>query len=131
MIGPDGNICTHNFVCFASNELNRIMNNYRKINDVNKKEKVEAMAPELIQDIYKLFWFRLNVQEPITEIHFFGNDKFDPDTMIGMRYEEKVDQLYVDICYFPLVGRSLDSSDKKIYTPTKVFPRDIKHPTFK
>ena len=127
MIGPDGNICTHNFVCFVSNELNRIMNNYRKINDVNKKEKVEAMAPKLIQDIYKLFWFRVNVQEPITEAHFFENgSKIDPNIMMGLWNDEDIDQLYVDICYFPLVGRSFDSSDKKIYTPAKVFPRDIK-----
>jgi hypothetical protein len=51
MIGPDGNIYAHLLISYASKNLNRVMNRYRKINDVNRKEKVEAMAPKLIRDI--------------------------------------------------------------------------------
>jgi len=124
-IDSDGNDSTHDFISRASKGLNKIMNRYRKINDVDRKEKVEAMAPKLIQDIYKLFWFRVNVQEPIIETQFFENVKVDSNMMKGMWNEEEVNQLCVDICYFPLVGRNLNSSNKKIYTPAKVFPRDI------
>ena len=102
------------------------MNRYRKINDVDKKEKIEAMAPKLIQDIYKLFWFRVNVQEPTVETQFFKNDKIDPEMMKGMWNEEDaedIDQLCVDICYFPLFGQNLNSSNRKICTPAKVFSR--------
>jgi hypothetical protein len=77
---------------------------------------------------YKLFWFRANVQEPVTEFQFFsGNDKINPDKMKGLWYDDESDQLYVDICYFPLVGRSLNSPDRKICTQARVFPRDIQH----
>jgi hypothetical protein len=125
MIGLDGNIYAHNLISYASKNLNRMMNRYRNIKDVDRKEQVEAIAPKLIQDYYKLFWFRVNVQEPITETLLFGNDKIDPEMMKGLWDEKEIDQLYVDICYFPLVGRNLNSSNKKIYTPAKVFPRDI------
>ena len=84
------------------------------------------MAPKLIQDFYKLFLFRLNVQEPRPEVRFFENEKIDPDTMKGLWNDDEIDQLCVGICYFPAVGRDLSSSDRKIYTSAKVFPRIIK-----
>ncbi len=115
---------THDLIDFASKELNRMMNQYRKINDVNRKRQVEAMAPKLIQDIYKLFCFRLNVQEPIAEPHFFKKDtKINPNIMKGSWNEDEINQLCVDICYFPLIGRDFASSDRKVYTQAKVFPR--------
>jgi len=93
---------------------------------IEKKKQVEAMAPKLIQDFYKLFWFRINVQEPKTELGFFESGKFDPNTMKGTwNDDDEIDQLRIDICYFPLVGQNLNSSDVKIYTPAKVFPRNI------
>ena len=45
--------------------------------------------------------------------------------MKGPWNDDEIDQLHVDICYFPLVGRNLNSSDAKIYTLAKVFPRKI------
>ncbi|CAI2184826.1 1774_t:CDS:2 [Funneliformis geosporum] len=117
----------HCQISYASIELNKMMNQYRKINDVDKKKKVEAMAPKLVQDIYKLLWFRLSVQEPVAELHFFRKDtKIDSNLMNGIWEDDgDVNQLSVAICYFPLVGRDLESSNRKVYTAAKVFPRAI------
>jgi len=53
------------------------------------------MAPKLIQDFYKLFLFRLNVQEPRPEVRFFENEKIDPDTMKELWNNDEIDQLCV------------------------------------
>ncbi|CAG8609843.1 15211_t:CDS:1 [Funneliformis mosseae] len=114
---------THGFIIFASRELNNMMNQYRIINDVARKEQVEAMAPKLIQDIYKLMWFRFNVQEPIVNLHYFEkNDKIDPNVMKGNWNDDDddINQLRVGICYFPLIGRDLTSSNRKVYTLANV-----------
>ncbi|GBB90867.1 hypothetical protein RclHR1_00180005 [Rhizophagus clarus] len=126
IIDDDGNTRMHDFIVYASNKLNNIMNQYREINDINRKEQVDAMAPKLIQDIYKLFWFRVNVQEPKIKIEYFESSSIiDPDTMKGMWNDDEIDKLRVDICCFPMVGRDFDSSDVRIYAPAKVFPRNI------
>ncbi|CAB4378095.1 unnamed protein product [Rhizophagus irregularis] len=125
MIDDSGKMRMHEFIAYVSNELNKMMNFYRKINDPNRKEQVDAMAPKLIQDIYKLFWFRVNVQEPKTECEYFENVMINPGTMKGTWNDDEIDKLYVDICYFPLVGRNLNSSDAKIFTLAKVFPRNV------
>ncbi|RIA91786.1 hypothetical protein C1645_766520 [Glomus cerebriforme] len=126
IIDSDGSTRMHDFIHYASDELNKLMNQYRKIKDVSREQQVEAMAPKLIQDIFKLFWFRMKVQEPITEFYFPDNDKIDPNTMRGTWNDDEIDQLCVDICYFPLIGRNLNSSNSKIYTLAKVFPRNIR-----
>uniref|UniRef100_U9UFH4 Uncharacterized protein n=1 Tax=Rhizophagus irregularis (strain DAOM 181602 / DAOM 197198 / MUCL 43194) TaxID=747089 RepID=U9UFH4_RHIID len=125
IIDDDGNMRMHDFIALVSNELNKMMNHYRKINDPNRKEQVDSMAPKLVQDIYKLFWFRINVQEPKTECELFENNMINPNLMKGSWNEDEIDKLRVDICYFPLVGRNLNSSDAKIFTLAKVFPRYI------
>ncbi|RIA87541.1 hypothetical protein C1645_777129 [Glomus cerebriforme] len=125
IIRSDG-IYVHNLIGYASKNLNKMMNKYHKIKDVSKKNQVEAMAPKLIQDICKLFWFRLRVQEPIAEVHFFENNaKIDPDTMKGIREDDEIDQLCIGICYFPLICQDFESPNRKIYTKAKVFPLHI------
>ncbi|CAG8520026.1 17861_t:CDS:1 [Funneliformis caledonium] len=115
---------THDLINYASHELNKMMNQYRKINDNDRKNKIEAMAPKLIQDIYQLFCFRLHVQEPIAEpLLFAKNTKIDPNKMNGNWDDDDINQLRVGICYFPLIGRDLTSSNIKVYTTAKVFSR--------
>ncbi|CAB5391017.1 unnamed protein product [Rhizophagus irregularis] len=94
---------------------------------LTKKQSVENMATNIIREFIRLFWFRLNVQEPIITIAWFGpSTKIDRGTMKG-RWEEEyddVDNLIVDLCYFPIIGLNLeDPSERKLYTRAKVFPR--------
>ncbi|PKY38041.1 hypothetical protein RhiirA4_391386 [Rhizophagus irregularis] len=117
----------HNFIFHYSKNLNEIMNQYRQINDVDRRNEVEKLAQTLIRDVLRIFWFRLMIQEPIPEIKFFeSNDKINPDLMIGRWEDYNFDEICVDLCYFPLVGRDLDS-DYKVITPSKIISRPIKN----
>ncbi|CAB4491813.1 hypothetical protein RhiirA1_417102 [Rhizophagus irregularis] len=115
----------HDFIIYVIDNLNNTMNQYRKINDPAKKSDTESIAPKLIQDIYKLFFYLVNVQEPRVEYKFCETgSKIDPNVMKGNWDEDDVPQLCVDICSFPMIGRDLDSPNWKIYTHAKVFPHD-------
>ncbi|CAG8550593.1 13092_t:CDS:1 [Acaulospora morrowiae] len=114
----------HNLIQHISEKLNEMMNGYRKINDVNMRNRVESMAPKLVRDICKLFWFRVNVQEPPLEYFFFPeNVIIDQNMMEGKWNDDETNQLHVDICYFPMFGSSLQFPDRKIHTPARVFPQ--------
>ncbi|PKY39924.1 hypothetical protein RhiirA4_440356 [Rhizophagus irregularis] len=119
----------HNFIYHSGQALNEIMNQYRRINDVERKNEVEQLAPILIRDVLRIFWFRLIVQEPVPEIKFFDiNTKINPDLMTGRWEDDDLDEICVDLCYFPLIGRDLDS-DYKVITLAKVLPQQIQNQT--
>jgi hypothetical protein len=127
IISPQQDIITHNFIYYSSQTLNEIMNQYRQINDAEKKNEVEGLAPKLIRDVLRIFWFRLMIQEPIPEIKFFeSNAKINPDLMTGIWEEGKLDETCVDLCYFPLIRNDLDSNHKVIAF-AKVLPRQIQN----
>ncbi|PKY39923.1 hypothetical protein RhiirA4_394038, partial [Rhizophagus irregularis] len=76
------------------------------------------MAGDIIRKVVTLFWFRLKVQEPVADKFWFKNmDKIDPNTMEGKWEDNDIDNIVVDICYFPLIA---NSSTRQIYTPAKV-----------
>ncbi|CAG8550539.1 13089_t:CDS:2 [Acaulospora morrowiae] len=114
----------HDLIHRISKKLNAIMSEYRKINDVNMKTRVESMAPKLVRDICKLFWFRVNVQEPTIEIFFFPKDTIiDQNMMEGKWNDDETNQSSVDVCYFPMFISGMQSSDRKIHAPARVFPQ--------
>ncbi|PKC68251.1 hypothetical protein RhiirA1_507601 [Rhizophagus irregularis] len=117
----------HNFIYHVKHILNKSMAEIRIINDAEKKQSIENMATNIIREIIRLFWFRVNVQEPVITIAWYGPyTKIDRDTMTG-RWEEgddDIDNLVVDLCYFPIIGLNLDDpSKRKLYIRAKVFPR--------
>jgi len=77
------------------------------------------MAGDIIRKVVTLFWFRLKVQEPIAEsIWFKYSEKIDPSCMEGIWDDDDIDNIVVDICYFPLIA---NKSTRQIYTPAKIF----------
>ncbi|CAI2201248.1 4385_t:CDS:1, partial [Funneliformis geosporum] len=48
----------HYFISHFKNILNEEMNKYRIIKDPAKKESIENMAPKLIRELIRIFWFR-------------------------------------------------------------------------
>ncbi|RIA82052.1 hypothetical protein C1645_789108 [Glomus cerebriforme] len=117
----------HNFIEFVKQILNKSLDKYRTINDPAKKQSVENMAANIIREVVRLFWFRLRAQEPIIKSSWIDpHIKIDPKTMTGRweKGEEDIDNLIVDLCYFPMIGLDLDNPTKrKLYTRAKVFPR--------
>ncbi|GBB95724.1 hypothetical protein RclHR1_00260029 [Rhizophagus clarus] len=116
----------HDFIKRARHALNNSMNEYRTINDPEKKQSVESMATNIIREIVRIFWFRLRAQEPTVSSSWIDpRVKIDINTMTGRweKEEEDIDKLIVDMCYFPIVGLNLnDPSKRKLYTRAKVFP---------
>nr|CAG8468275.1 4911_t:CDS:2 [Entrophospora candida] len=67
------------FISFAAQNLNQLMTGYCYIKNNIKRKNIEDMAENLIKDITRIFKFRLLVQEPKYETHWFKNDiKINP-----------------------------------------------------
>ncbi|PKK64404.1 hypothetical protein RhiirC2_756756 [Rhizophagus irregularis] len=110
----------HDFIRKNQYNLNKEINKYRKLNPEKKKEikEIEDMAGDIIRKVVTLFWFRLRVQEPVADKFWFkNNEMIDPNTMEGKWEDNDIDNIVVDICYFPLIANNLT---RQIYTPAKV-----------
>ncbi|CAJ0827652.1 17476_t:CDS:2, partial [Entrophospora sp. SA101] len=134
----DNNTCENNkkqymhpFISSTALELNQLMAGYRYIKNDTKRKNVENMAENLIKDVFRIFKFRLLVQEPKCETLWFEKDvKINPLFMKGQWDDDCLDDYVVDICYFPLIGTELnDSSKSKVCIHAKVFPRSIAPPS--
>ncbi|POG64111.1 hypothetical protein GLOIN_2v1678781 [Rhizophagus irregularis DAOM 181602=DAOM 197198] len=103
------------------------MEQYRKILNPIKKKEIEEKAANIILDVIRIFFFRIQTQEPIGQFYWFQNkDKIDPGLMNGMWDDDKFDDFEVDICKFPLVGIELnDDIKRKIYTHAIILPQKV------
>ncbi|CAI2174176.1 6281_t:CDS:1 [Funneliformis geosporum] len=110
----------HDYINYVSKKINEMINIYRVIKDIEKKKYVDALAEDLIRNVFRIFYFRSNIQEPKAQFHWFNyNDKIDKSLMKGSWGEDE-DDLVVEVCSFPLIYS--DTNGLKIYTPAKVFP---------
>ncbi|CAG8753852.1 27717_t:CDS:1, partial [Racocetra persica] len=111
----------HSFITFVAKQIDTTMSNFRTFNDDEKKQEIDKLLPSIIREIIKIFFFRLRVQEPEATFRWFKRgDKIDPIQMVGP-WDENIDQWFVDICYFPLVGIDLDNeNNRKILFQAKV-----------
>ncbi|CAB5126732.1 unnamed protein product [Rhizophagus irregularis] len=121
----NGNYTSHVYIIMKTTELNREMNKYRIIKDVNKKNNVEKLAPYLIREFIRIFQFRLKVQEPSAQMRWIKTESsIDPSIMGGNWDEDDLDNLEVEICSFPMIGCDLDDVyNRKIYTRAQVFTK--------
>src|SRR5581483_12160247 len=96
---------------------------YRRLKDLEENKKIQEMAGDIIKKVVTLFWFRRYVQEPVAEYFWFEyDDKIDPIYMKGKWGDNKIENIAVDICYFPLLAQNLkDKSKRQIYTQAKIF----------
>ncbi|GBB98368.1 hypothetical protein RclHR1_03200018 [Rhizophagus clarus] len=116
-------IYEHPFIVHHKEQLNKIMNELRIIEDDQEKIASENLAATIIREFVRIFWFRLIVQEPVVQYAWIPhNAKMDKTLMEGTNLDDN-ENLHVDLCYFPLTGRDLASKNRKIYTPAKVFTR--------
>ncbi|RGB33506.1 hypothetical protein C1646_704291 [Rhizophagus diaphanus] len=117
------NYTSHGYIMLKTAELNREMNKYRTIKDVNKRNYVEKLATDLIREFIRIFQFRLKVQEPSAQMRWIKTESsIDPSIMEGNWDKDDIDNLEVEICSFPMIGRDLEDAEKrKIYTHAQVF----------
>ncbi|CAB5126840.1 unnamed protein product [Rhizophagus irregularis] len=125
MIDNEKKTFTHDFVSRYQNILNNEISNYRRINDSEKKKEIEDMAADIIKRTVTLFWFRFKVQQPIVEyIWPKSDDIIDPSYMEGKWENDEIDNLVVDICYFPLIAQEFSNESKRqIYTKAIIFQK--------
>ncbi|CAB4375354.1 unnamed protein product [Rhizophagus irregularis] len=108
----------HNFISEYQDVLNNEIGKYRRILDPERRKNVENMAGEVIRKVVTLFWFQLRIQEPIPQKFWFGhNENIEPSRMEGIWDKGEIDNIVVDVCYFPLIA-----NDSKVYTCAKIFP---------
>ncbi|GES97356.1 kinase-like domain-containing protein [Rhizophagus clarus] len=120
--------CEHTFIDKFKTKLNEEMEQYRKILDPTKKREIEEKAANIILDVARIFFFRIQTQEPIGQIHWFQyNDKIDPGLMVGIwDDDDELDDLVVDICKFPLIGIELnDVLKRRVYTRAIIHPQRV------
>ncbi|PKC17257.1 hypothetical protein RhiirA5_460970 [Rhizophagus irregularis] len=120
----------HFFISKFKTKLNEEMEQYRKILDPKKKKEIEEKAPNIILDVFRIFFFRIQTQEPIGQFCWFQNkDKINPSLMDGMWDDDEFHDFEVDICKFPLVGIELnDNINRKIYTHAIIHPQKVQRP---
>lgn len=122
----------HIFINIHKNKLNSKMNKYRIIKNDTKRKSVEKLAPVIIREFVKLIQFRLKVQEPSAQIRWIPiYSDVDPSIMEGNWEKDDVDNLEVEVCYFPVIGQDLgDVEKRKIYTPAQVFTRSKSYKSY-
>ncbi|RIB23315.1 hypothetical protein C2G38_2242794 [Gigaspora rosea] len=110
----------HPFIIQVSNYIDNTMSRFRTFKDEEKKQENDKLLPSIIREIVKIFFFRLRVQEPEASFKWFKRgEKVDPMQMVGT-WDENIDQWFVDICYFPLIGIDLDKDNRKILFQARV-----------
>ncbi|PKC02232.1 hypothetical protein RhiirA5_504156 [Rhizophagus irregularis] len=115
-----------NFIHIISKKINRMMNKYRKINDIKRKKYVNSLAKDLVLNVIRIFYFNLLIQEPVIHYHWFNNnEKINKSYMKGSWDEDEIENLVVEICSFPLILKPIYPNGFKVCTPAKVFPFHI------
>ncbi|CAI2175028.1 5909_t:CDS:1 [Funneliformis geosporum] len=128
MITDSRKILPHKFIDYFKSVLNDEIGKYRILKDPKKKQEIEEMASGIIQKIISLFWFRVKTQEPVAEIVWVNpNVNIDTSYMEGKWDDDEIDDLIVDICYFPTISQEFKNKSKRhIYTPARIFPKSKK-----
>jgi hypothetical protein len=115
-------IYEHPFIADHKGKLNKAMNELRFIKG-QERIVFENLAATIICEVIKIFWFRLKIHESVIQYVWVPyNVKVDETFMEGSNCDDNDDEnLYVGLCYFPLIGRDLTLHNKKVFTPAKVF----------
>ncbi|CAG8704988.1 17601_t:CDS:1, partial [Acaulospora morrowiae] len=100
-------IVEHPFITTIAKILDQQINKYRTFKNEEKKKEYDELAPNIIREVIKIFYFRCKVQEPEAEFEWIQKgERIDPTIMHGF-WDDQIDQWSVDLCYFPLIGINL------------------------
>ncbi|GBC02372.1 hypothetical protein RclHR1_00460010 [Rhizophagus clarus] len=116
----------HPFIAHYKEKLNKTMDELRIIRG-QEKITCENLAATIIREVIKIFWFRLKIHEsPVQYAWIPYNAKVDETFMKRSNFDnDDDDDLYVGLCYFPLIGRDIASNNKDVFVPAKVFAQKI------
>ncbi|CAG8664873.1 10046_t:CDS:1 [Racocetra persica] len=106
-------------------KLLELMDGYRTIESKEKKDRSQLKARYIVQQIMKLFYFRIYTQEQPPELIFYeSGDAFDGLSMENLAYEDS-EESDVEFCAFPAVAIMVNNSDMydKVLVKAKVVLR--------
>jgi len=110
----------HPFITQLSKNLMDEMDRYRIL---ESEERIEKEIISIVFQVLRIFYFRLETQDPIPSIEFYKSSKdIDPVFMEGM-WEGYYEDYEVEICSFPAI---FIKSDERVYTKAQVIARPKK-----
>ena len=72
------------------------------------------MINDIIRQVINIFFFRLKVQEPVAEWKFFENGTSINTIMMDASLDKSsLEEMYVDVCAFPVIGSNLCEADEE------------------
>ncbi|CAG8813271.1 42790_t:CDS:2 [Gigaspora margarita] len=111
-------------------EVAALMNRYCTF----KKKKLsenEEIIEEIVRQVVNIFLFRLKVQEPVTYWKFFENKTCINTMMMEASLDNiELENVYVDVCSFPIIGSNLceaeeENKDLKVIFPVQIIPTNL------
>ncbi|CAG8475275.1 4771_t:CDS:1 [Racocetra fulgida] len=101
-------------------KLLELMDRYRTIESKEKKDRSQLKARHIVQQMMKLFYFRIYTQEQPPKLIFYENgDSFDGLSMENLAYEDPGES-DVEFCAFPAVAIMVNNSDIYVLAKAKV-----------
>jgi hypothetical protein len=129
--GENNTTYEHPFIADCKKELNNTINELRIVKDQEKKIAAENLAATIICEVIKIFWFRIKACESVVQYVWIPcNVKVDKIFMEISNIDDD-ENLYVDLCYFPLIGSDLTSIIKKFIFLQKLLYEKINSKFYK
>ncbi|CAJ0827331.1 21421_t:CDS:2 [Entrophospora sp. SA101] len=122
----------HPLIATLQKDILDLMNCYRTITNPEKLSEIESIIDEIVRQVVSIFFFRLKVQEPVASWKFFEYKTSINTIMMEASWDEdELEDLYVDICAFPIIGFNLCEADKVDKNLKVIFKAQIitNHPT--
>ncbi|CAG8761647.1 16639_t:CDS:1 [Cetraspora pellucida] len=104
----------HQLIIKLRTEIVELMNRYRTFKDRKKLLENEDMVEEIVRQVINIFLFRLKVQEPVANWKFFENKtRINTLMMEASLDSSEIENLYVDVCSFPIIGSNLCEAEEE------------------
>ncbi|CAB4446944.1 unnamed protein product [Rhizophagus irregularis] len=111
----------HLFIVKLRDDILDLMDRYRRFKDQERLKKSTEEINKIIREVINIFFFRLNVQQPIATWYWLPKGtEINTLRMEASWDENETDDLRFDICAFPLIGSNINQSNEKVIVPAQV-----------
>jgi len=120
----------HPLMVNLRNDIIGLMDRYRIIKKKERLLENEELIDEIIRQVVNIFFFRLKVQEPVADWKFFDKNTSINTIMMEASWDHhELDDLYVNVCSFPIIGSKLCGVEKAEDDLKVIFPAQIIYAT--
>ncbi|KAG9306416.1 hypothetical protein G9A89_018299 [Geosiphon pyriformis] len=98
-----------------------LLNECRTINNVQKNQDIATKARAVVVEVIRVFYFALYTQDPVPDMIFYeAGDPVNFELMEGAFDPNEIENLEVEVCYFPVIGTDLNNSERKLFRKAQV-----------